>query len=369
MKILVALGTRPEAVKLAPVVLALKERGFATEVLFSGQHHALARSVLDIFGIAPDHVLPPGPAAFELPDGAAFFLQQTGALLARTRPDLLLVQGDTTTAFTAALAGYYHRCAVGHVEAGLRSCNPLAPFPEENHRRMIAVLADLHFAPSAAARDALLAEGVAGEAIALTGNTVIDALQWILQRVPDPYREGELPGGDTRPYILVTAHRRENFERLHQQYFNELNAIALQMPQMQVIFVLHPNPQVRALAMQHLDQPNIHRVEPLPYASFLHLLRGAALVITDSGGIQEESAFFGTPTLVIRELTERKELLEDGHMIVVGTEAGRLSAEALRLLRDERYYRQYARVNLAYGTGDASIRIVDRITQWTAATP
>jgi UDP-N-acetylglucosamine 2-epimerase (non-hydrolysing) len=311
--------------------------------------------------------LAPAPASPDLSDSAAFFLQQAGALLGRTRPDLVLVQGDTTTAFTVALAGYYNRCAVGHVEAGLRTCNPLAPFPEENHRRMIAVLADLHFAPSAAAREALLAEGIASGAITLTGNTVIDALQWILQRVPDPYRDGVLPTGDARPYILVTAHRRENFERLHRQYFCELNAIAAQMPQMQVIFVMHPNPHARALAVQSLDQPNIHKVEPLPYASFLHLLRGAALIITDSGGIQEESAFFGTPTLVIRELTERRELLQDGHMIVVGTEAGKLSAEALKLLRDEHYYRQYARVNLPYGTGHASTRIVDRITQWAEA--
>ncbi len=364
MKILVALGTRPEAVKLAPVILALKEHGFATEVLFTGQHQSLAQPVFDIFGIVPDHVFPQSEGSFELSDYAASYLQQAGELMARTKPDLVLVQGDTTTAFAVALAAYYHRVPVGHVEAGLRTYNPMSPYPEENNRRMISVLASLHFAPSVIARDALLAEKFPAEQVAMTGNTVIDALQWILKHVPNPYKDGALPTGDARPYILVTAHRRENFEKLHHQYFTELNALAAQLPHMQFIFVMHPNPHVRALVKDSLKQPNIFTVEPMAYAPFLHLLSGASLIITDSGGIQEESAFFGKPALVIREQTERKELLEGGNLIVVGTESGRLSAEALRLMRDESYYKQYSRVNLSYGTGDASTQIVDRIAQW-----
>ncbi len=364
MKILVALGTRPEAVKLAPVVLALKDRGFATRVLFSGQHQSLAQPVLSIFGISPDFVFQQAPANFELPSLAAAYVQEAGELIAQEKPDLVLVQGDTTTAFAVALAAYYNRCPVGHVEAGLRTYNALSPFPEENHRRMIAVLSSLHFAPSEAARNALLAEGIMPDTIAMTGNTVIDALQWILKHVPNPFESGALPTGDARPYILVTAHRRENFEKLHQQYFSELNALAAELPHMQVIFVMHPNPHVRVLAEQGLVQPNIHKVEPLGYSDFLHLMRGASLIITDSGGIQEESAFFGKPTLVIREQTERKELLAGGNMIVVGTEEGKLCHESLRLMKDADYYAHYSRVNLSYGTGDASTLIVDRIAQW-----
>jgi len=364
VKILVALGTRPEAIKLAPVVLELKNRGFATQVLFSNQHHTLAQPVFDIFGIVPDYIFPEGKAGLELADAAGLYVQQAGEVIAKAAPDLVLVQGDTTTAFAVALAAYYQRCPVGHVEAGLRTYNALSPFPEENHRRMLAVLASLHFAPSEGAKAALVAENIPAEHIAMTGNTVIDALQWILKRVPDPFANGGLPTGDVRPYILVTAHRRENFERLHQQYFAELNTLATQVPDMQVIFVMHPNPNVRVLATQGLRGDSIRMIEPLDYAAFLHLLRGAKLIITDSGGIQEESAFFGKPTLVIREQTERNELLESGNMIVVGTEAGKLSAEGLKLLRDDDYYKHYSRVNLSYGSGDASKQIVDRIVQW-----
>ena len=364
MKILVALGTRPEAVKLAPVVLALKDRGFVTTVLFSGQHQSLAQPVFDIFGITADFIFPQMQGGFELPALAGAYVQEAGSLIAEEKPDLVLVQGDTTTAFTVALAAYYNRCPVGHVEAGLRTYNALSPFPEENHRRMIGVLASLHFAPSLVARDALLAEGITAETVSVTGNTVIDALQWILKHVPNPFDGGVLPTGDTRPYILVTAHRRENFEKLHQQYFSELNALAAQLLHMQVIFVMHPNPRVRHLVEQSIHQPNIYMVEPLGYGDFLHLMRGAALIITDSGGIQEESAFFGKPTLVIREQTERKELLEGGNMIVVGTAEGRLSSEGLRLLQEPAYYARYCHVNLSYGTGEASTQIVDRIVEW-----
>lgn len=368
VKILVALGTRPEAVKMAPVILALKDRGFDTEVLFSGQHCSLAQPVFDIFGITPDYVFPQAQASFQLSDLAAFYLQKAGELIARSKPGLVLVQGDTTTAFAVATAAYYNRCPVGHVEAGLRTYNPLSPFPEENHRRILGVLAALHFAPSPAAREALLAEGIREDMVAMTGNTVIDALQWILRHVPDPFVNGGLPSGDARPYILVTAHRRENFERLHRQYFIELNTLALQTPHMQVIFVTHPNPNVKLLAEEYLTADNIHLIEPMGYAAFLHLLRGATLIVTDSGGIQEESAFFGKPTLVMREQTERTELLQGGNMIVVGGEKGKLLAEAQHLLSDTLYYQHYSRVNLSYGTGHASTQIADRIVQWKNST-
>jgi UDP-N-acetylglucosamine 2-epimerase (non-hydrolysing) len=358
VKILVALGTRPEAVKLAPVIMALRARGIATDILFSGQHQELALPVLGIFGLAPEYRFSVPLKNFSLQHIAASYLEQAGEVIATVKPDLVLVQGDTTTAFAVALAAYYQSCPVGHVEAGLRTYNPYSPYPEENHRRMIAVLASLHFAPSELAREALLAECIAEESIAMTGNTVIDALQWILQNIPAS------PETPRKPYILVTAHRRENFAELHQQYFASLNALATSRPDLQVLFVRHPNPNVKALAAQELTAPNIRMIEPQSYEKFVYLMRDAKLIITDSGGIQEESAFLGKPTLVIREQTERKELLDKGNVVIVGTDSNRLQEEVARLLSDSGYYKELSRVNLAYGTGNASSLIVDSILQW-----
>ena len=365
MKTLVALGTRPEAVKLAPVVLALRDAGIATELLFSRQHELLAQSVFDIFKLVPEHVFTQPPSSFSLHDLAASYVQQAGAVIARVRPDLVLVQGDTTTAYACALAAYYLRVPVGHVEAGLRTGNPFSPYPEENHRRMIAVLADLHFAPSQSAKDALLAENVPAAGVHVTGNTVIDALRWILETVPDPYQGGKkLPTGDARPYILVTAHRRENFDRMHQAYFQRLNALAAALPTMQVIFVTHPNPNVQRHAVRELTEANVFQVPPMAYENFVHMMRGAALIVTDSGGVQEESAYLGKPALLMRENTERKELQEGGNLIVVGLDSERLLTEARRLLSDEAYYQTYSRVQMPYGKGDSAQRIVGHIQQW-----
>ena len=365
MKTLVALGTRPEAVKLAPVVMALRDAGVETELLFSRQHEALAQSVFDIFRLVPEHVFTQPPSSFSLHDLAASYLQQAGAVIARVRPDLVLVQGDTTTAFACALAAYYLRVPVGHVEAGLRTGNPFSPYPEENHRRMIAVLADMHFAPSPSAVDALVTENIAPESIAMTGNTVIDALRWILDNVPDPFKGGHmLPTGDARPYILVTAHRRENFDLMHQAYFRQLNMLAAALPEMQVIFVTHPNPNVQRHAVRELTESNVFQIPPLGYDHFVHLMRGAALIVTDSGGVQEESAFLGKPALLMRENTERKELQEGGNLIVVGLDSERLLSEAKRLLSEPAYYQQFSRVHTPYGMGDSAQRIVGHIEQW-----
>ena len=368
-KIMIVFGTRPEAIKMAPVVAALKSHlNFAVEVCVTAQHREMLDQVLSLFQIVPDYDLNLMSAGQTLPAIFSKVLLGMTEVVERAKPDLVLVHGDTTTTAATAMACFYQRVSVGHVEAGLRTGNALSPYPEENHRKMIAVLSSLHFAPSGAARDALLAEGIAADAIAMTGNTVIDALQWILQNVPDPYKEGALPSGDKRPDLVVTEHRRENFDGLHEQYFKELNALAAKMPGMQVIFVMHPNPNVRVVAEEILTQENIFMTPPMAYADFLHLLRGAKLIITDSGGIQEESAFFGKPTLVIREQTERKELLMGGNMIVMGTEEGKLSAQAHRLLSDEAYYQQHSQANFSYGRGDASAQIVERVVQWKNST-
>lgn len=365
MKTLVALGTRPEAVKLAPLALALRDAGIAAEVLFSRQHEALAQSVFDIFRLVPEHVFTQPPSSFSLHDLAASYLQQAGAVIARVRPDLVIVQGDTTTAYTAALAAYYLRVPVAHVEAGLRTGNAFSPYPEENHRRMIAVLADLHFAPSPYAVEELRAENIASERIFMTGNTVIDALRWILDNVPDPFKDGKnLPSGDARPYILVTAHRRENFDTMHQAYFQRLNALAAALPALQVIFVTHPNPNVQRHAVRELKEANIFQIPPLAYDEFIHLMRGARLIITDSGGVQEESAYLGKPVLLMRENTERKELQDGCNLIVVGLDSGRLMTEAQRLLTDAAYYQTFSRVHTPYGVGDSAQRIVGHIQQW-----
>lgn len=366
MKVLVALGTRPEAVKLAPVILDLRARGIDVSVLFSRQHEELAKSVFDIFKIEPEYVFAERALGFSLPELSSSYVRQAGEVIAKVSPDLVVVQGDTTTAFASALAAYYQGCPVGHVEAGLRTHNPYAPFPEENHRKMIAVLSVLHFAPSPAAVEALRAEGVPLDHISMTGNTVIDAMRWILDHVPNPYAAGlgGLPTGDTRPYVLVTAHRRENFAQAHQLYFEQLNELAAAQKQMQFVYVMHPNPNVQELASRLLRCENIFRVQPVDYSAFIHLMKGATLIVTDSGGVQEESAFLGKPTLVIREVTERKELQQGGNLLVVGQASGRLKAEATRLLTDPGYYQQFSRVNVPYGTGDAARQIVERIEAW-----
>jgi UDP-N-acetylglucosamine 2-epimerase (non-hydrolysing) len=358
-RILTIFGTRPEAIKLAPVILELKKHPERIEslVCVTAQHREMLDQVLEWFQIRPDYDLD-----LMLPDqGLAEFasraLVSVSQVLQKVQPDVVLVQGDTTTAMMAALAAFYRRIPVGHVEAGLRTRNRYNPFPEEINRRMAGVLASYHFAPTERAAAALRAEQVPEESIFITGNTVVDALLMTVQRPVDL----ELGFGlDGRRLILVTAHRRESFGAPFESLCLALRDLAGRNPDVEIVYPVHLNPKVREPVGRILaGQPRIHLLEPLRYEQFAHLMAQAYLILTDSGGIQEEAPVLGKPTLVMRETTERPEAIEAGTANLVGTDRHRIVAEAECLLHDPEAYRAMAQAGSPFGDGQAAERIVN----------
>ena len=364
-RVLVIIGTRPEAIKLGPVVRELKARNrIDPVVVVTGQHREMVDPVLDAFGIAPAADLALLAPRQRLADVTVRALSGLDHVLELDRPDALVVQGDTTTAFAGALAALYHRVPVAHVEAGLRTGNWLSPYPEEANRKLIGQLASLHLAPTARAADNLRREGVADEHIVVTGNTVIDALRWAIEHAPAPVdpRLIEIES-DPRPLVLFTVHRREAWD---DGLANAAKAIATIARERDVLIVvpLHPNPVVQEAVLPSVeDLDNVVVVEPLNYLPFCRLLRRARLVLTDSGGIQEEAPSLGVPVLVLRDVTERPEAVEAGAACVVGTDAGHIATEALRLLDDDEAHRAMANVVNPYGDGRATVRCVDAL-QW-----
>jgi len=355
--VLAVFGTRPEAIKLAPVVRALEAGpSLGVRVVATGQHRAMLDQVLAVFGIAPDHdldVMVPGQT---LPELTSRLLPPLDRVIAAEAPAAVLVQGDTTTAFAAALAAFYRRVPVGHVEAGLRTHDRYAPFPEEINRRLIGDLASWHFAPTERARDALLREGVPEGDVLVTGNTVVDALRHVLATT-----EAGMPAipEEGQRLVLVTAHRRENFGRPFEALCRAVRRIADGHPDVDVCFPVHPNPNVREPVRRILaGHPRVRLLEPLDYVAFAHLLARADLVLTDSGGIQEEAPTLGKPVLVMRDATERPEAVEAGVVELVGTDEERIVAAAARLLDDPLAYARMARAVSPYGDGRASERIV-----------
>ncbi len=350
---------------MAPVVRALAASpGVTSLVCVTAQHRQMLDQVLDLFAIRPDRDLDLMRAGQGLTHITTAVLNDLAPVLAELRPDRILVQGDTTTSFAAALAGFYAGVPVGHVEAGLRTGDIHAPWPEEMNRRLTTRLADLHFAPTAQARDNLLAEGTAPGSIHVTGNTVIDALLDAVALLDaDPARvaaiEAALPRLDpTRRLILVTGHRRENFDGGLARVAHGLRALAAR-GDVQIIYPVHLNPIVQAAATDVLgDQPHIHLIPPQDYLPFVHLMRRAALIITDSGGIQEEAPSLGTPVLVTRDITERPEAVAAGTVRLVGTSTDRLIAEATRLLDDAAAHAAMAIAANPYGDGHAAARII-----------
>lgn len=372
-KILLTFGTRPEAIKMAPLVTRLRQdAAFECLVCVTGQHREMLDQVLDLFDIRPDFDLAVMKPAQDLYDVSAAILLGMRDVLDACRPDAMLVHGDTTTTMAASLAAFYRRVPVGHVEAGLRTGDLLSPWPEEANRRLTGVLAALHFAPTERARCNLLAEGVAGDRIVVTGNTVIDALLQVRARLaadPALCREAERrlpPWQPQRRVILVTGHRRESFGAGFERICTALLRIARLHPDVDIVYPVHLNPDVREPVNRLLTNvPTIHLIEPLDYLPFVRLMDRAYLILTDSGGVQEEAPSLGKPVLVMRATTERQEALDAGVVQLVGTDVERIVEAVSQLLTDPRRYRAMTRGGNPYGNGQASERIADALAaQW-----
>jgi UDP-N-acetylglucosamine 2-epimerase (non-hydrolysing) len=366
LRVLSIFGTRPEAVKMAPVIgrLAAEPR-VESLVCVTAQHREMLDQVLDLFSIRPDFDLDLMRPDQPLADLTAALFTGLDPVLRQVRPDWVLVQGDTTSAMAASLLAYYHRARVGHVEAGLRTGDKWQPFPEEINRRVAGAIADLHFAPTDWARQNLLHEGVPPERVIVTGNPVIDALQDVAARPYDVTR-GPLAGVPwERRVILVTAHRRENFGRPLENIFTALRTLAETYPKdIHLVYPVHLNPNVRGPAHRLLGNlPNVSLIEPLDYLPMVHLMKRAYLVVTDSGGLQEEAPALGTPVLVLREVTERPEAIEAGTARLVGTDPARILSETRRLLDDPAAHQAMAHAANPYGDGHAAERIVEALVQ------
>lgn len=367
MKVSLIFGTRPEAIKLCPLVLALRAHGgFDVKVCVTGQHRQMLDQVLDVFGIKPDAdlaLMRPNQSLDLLTSRA---IESLGKYLDEHAPKLVIVQGDTTTAFCAALSAFYHRVAVAHVEAGLRTGNKQAPFPEEINRVLTSRLADFHFAPTAGARQNLLREGVSPDCIFVTGNTVIDALHFAVAKARElgiaalKLPEAVVNISATTPMVLITGHRRENFGSGFERICQAVARLAEMYPNVAFVYPVHLNPNVREPVFRLLSrQPNIHLIEPLDYLPFVALLERCTLVLTDSGGIQEEAPSLGKPVLIMRDTTERPEAVEAGTARLVGTETSRIVDSVSSLLTDSAVYEAMARARNPYGDGQACRRIVD----------
>lgn len=364
MHILVVIGTRPEAIKMAPLVKELQRRDsrFKVSVCLTAQHRDLLDQVIKVFDI-PVHfdlnVMKPNQTISQVASGVILGLEK---VFDEAKPDVVLTHGDTTTSFAAALAAYYKHIPVGHVEAGLRTYNKLQPFPEEMNRRLGDALCDYHYAPTAKARENLLRENISDTHIVVTGNTVIDALLTVANR-PHAFSDPLLDNaGRDRRLVLVTAHRRESFGAPLIEMCEAMRLLAKNNPDVEIVYPVHPNPNVRAAVNQVLaDRDRVHIVGPLEYVPFVHLLKKACIVLTDSGGIQEEAPSLGKPVLVMREVTERPEAIDAGTARLVGTETGRIVSEVQRLLDDPRACSAMSNAVNPYGDGKASIRIADHL--------
>lgn len=359
MRVAIVMGTRPEAIKLAPVALQLaRDAHFDSEVWLTGQHRAMLDQVVTTFGLDPALDLDLMRPDQQLTDLMAAALVGIGDAIRARRPDVILVQGDTTTAAAAAIAGFYQRTPVGHVEAGLRSGDLDSPFPEEANRRLVAVAARWHFAPTEVAAAALRREGVASDAIHVTGNTVVDALLHVAAQ--DPPADFEQRFGTLDRFVLVTMHRRENHGAPLLAICDGLAALAADHPDVRFVLPVHPNPNVAAVIRQRLGGiGSFTLTDSLDYPTMVHLTKRATLVVTDSGGLQEEAPVFGVPVLVTRSNTERPEGVEAGTAKLIGADANAIRTEAGRLLRDAAAHAAMARAVSPYGDGDAATRIIE----------
>ncbi len=361
-KVLVVFGTRPEAIKLAPVVLELRARAeFEVRVCVTAQHRQMLDQVLETFAIRPDNdlgIMQPGQDLFDV---TARCLTGLRPVFEKERPTWVVVEGDTTTVFAAALAAFYLDIGVAHVEAGLRTGDKRRPFPEEINRRLASHIADLHFAPTESARRNLRNEGIPEQSIHVTGNTVVDALLYIREKFRGhwPAPPGLRPLAEGKRLVLVTGHRRESFGAGFERICQALRRIA-ERPDVEVVYPVHLNPNVQKPVFSILGNlPNVQLIEPVSYVPFVGLMESAYLILTDSGGIQEEAPSLGKPVLVMREVTERPEAVEAGTVKLVGTDVERIVNGVNELLDDPAVYQRMSRAHNPYGDGQAARRIAD----------
>lgn len=369
IKTLIIFGTRPEAVKMAPIVKALKNDAehFETKICVTAQHRDMLDQVLRIFDIEPDYDLNIFQSGQTLTQITCRALTGLEDVIEEFKPDLILVQGDTTTVFTGALAAFYHQVKIGHVEAGLRSGNLYSPYPEEANRKLTGVITDFHFAPTQISRSNLLKEGYDDNKIFVTGNTSIDALKWVIDK-NYKFDDEKLNDIDfeNKKVVLLTAHRRENIGEPMENIFSAVKEVAEKNKDVEVIYPMHLNPKVREIAREVFkDMDNVHLIEPLDYLPFTNLMAKCYLVVTDSGGVQEEAPSLGKPVLVVRRETERPEGIDAGTAKLVGTEKEAVLKELNTLLNNENEYKKMAYAVNPYGDGKAAEHIREAIiSKW-----
>lgn len=365
LKVMTVFGTRPEAIKMAPVVLELKKHSGEIEplVTVTAQHRDMLDQVLGLFSIRPDYDLDIMAAGQTLFDITSKALNGLNTVFGEAKPDIVLVHGDTTTTFAGALAAYYHQIPVGHVEAGLRTGDKFSPFPEEMNRKLTGSMADLHFAPTASSEQNLLREGVSAKSVFVTGNTVIDALHMAVKE-EFSFENEVLRGLDYqgKRILLVTTHRRENLGEPMRHVYRAMKRLLAEFSDVEIVFPVHKNPRVREVAEEEFSgAARVHLIDPLDYAPFANLMHRAHLILTDSGGVQEEAPALGKPVLVLRDTTERPEAVAAGTVRLVGTAEEKVFSAARELLADAQAYRQMSEACNPYGDGQAARRIVQSV--------
>jgi len=370
-KVLCVFGTRPEAIKMAPLVKSLQaDSRFESSVCVTAQHREMLDQVLCLFEITPEYDLDLMRAGQSLNEVTAKILLKLKPVISEFKPDVVLVHGDTATTLAASLAAYYERVPVGHVEAGLRTGDIYSPWPEEANRRLTSVLAEYHFAPTEISKSNLLAEGVEAEHVHVTGNTVIDALIMIKDKLSGGLFKGVTESSyfsfldPNKKLILVTGHRRESFGEGFDRICEALVRVAKENPNVQIVYPVHLNPNVREPVGRMLgEEENIHLIEPQEYLPFVYLMSRADIILTDSGGIQEEAPALGKPVLVMRDTTERPEAVEAGTVKLVGTDIEKITSEVFQLLTDPVAYEAMSFAHNPYGDGKACKRILDCLAQ------
>ena len=360
IKIMTIFGTRPEAIKMAPLIKAIEnDERFESIVTVTAQHRQMLDQVMDIFDLKADYDLNIMKDGQTLTDVTSRVIKELDSVLVEAKPDIILVHGDTTTTFAASIAGFYHQIKIGHVEAGLRTWNKYSPFPEEMNRQLTDTLADIYFAPTVMSKSNLLKEGRSEKSIFITGNTAIDAMKYTIKQ---NYSNDLLDNLAGKRIILVTMHRRENLGQPMTNVFKAINRLVEKFEDVHIVFPMHKNPKVRKNAEETFnDSEQVHLIEPLDVIDFQNFSNNSYMILSDSGGVQEEAPSLGVPVLVLRDTTERPEGIEVGTLKLVGTEEAKVFEEATLLLSDKEEYKKMSQASNPYGDGNASERILDAI--------